>query len=91
MKEQDGNDEVLFIKYFINVCLSNTNSVGVTGGLSVHEDTRVFVGGPGRRWKGVRTLRRDLLFTEARGDGVMGELSFSQIFSFFSFYLEHRP
>lgn len=63
----------------------------MTGGLSVHEDTRVFVGGPGRTWKGVRTLRRDLLFTEARGDGVVRELSFSQIFSFFSFYLEHRP
>lgn len=56
----------------------------MTGGFSVHEDIQVPVGGPGGRWKGMRTLRRDLLFTMARGDRGCGRALFFSDFLFFS-------
>lgn len=58
-------------------------SVGITGSLSVQEDIQVSVGGPGGRWKGVRTPRRDLLFSEAHRNGGCEKALFFSGFLFF--------
>lgn len=58
-------------------------SVGITGSLSVQEDIQVSVGGPGGTWKGVRTPRRDLLFSEAHRNGGCEKALFFSGFLFF--------